>query len=199
MERENGRFNNCVGPSMYPTLRSGDGIILEPFKSEANLKVGDIILYSRSDGLSDIVHRIIRIEKDGVITRGDNNNRIDPGTVPFSNIIGKVISAKRGDKTVRIYSGTPGMAVHRLMLLRMYLRPAVLYIPRIVINLIADLRLFFFVHRFINIKIIHIKRDGTDGKLLYYKNRVIGKTIEGPDKWKIFLPYNIFIDTRKLK
>ncbi|MBI4162249.1 MAG: signal peptidase I [Candidatus Aenigmarchaeota archaeon] len=53
-----------------------------------NLKVGDIILYSRD---VTIVHRIISITNNGYVTKGDNNLVSDP-EISRSQVVGKVIA-----------------------------------------------------------------------------------------------------------
>lgn len=184
---------------MYPTLRSGDGLIVEPFKESSRLKVGDVIVYSSPDKLSDIVHRIIKIEESGVITRGDNNNKIDPGIVPYSSIIGIVISAKRNNKEFKIHRGNYGFAVHKLMLARRYTFPYLIFVPRKIVNLISGLGILKVFHKCVETKIVYVRRNGNDEKLLYYKKRAIGRFLKDSNTWKIIFPYKLFIDKRKLK
>lgn len=56
-----------------------------------NLKVGDVIIYNRLDGLT-IVHRVIEINGNYVITKGDNN-QVQDQTVNISQIEGKMVFA----------------------------------------------------------------------------------------------------------
>ncbi|MDG6925649.1 MAG: signal peptidase I [Nitrososphaerota archaeon] len=63
-------------PSMVPTLEVGDLVVAQsvPFSS---LHVGDVIVFAKpsSSGLCtdvDIVHRIVEITPQGLITQGDN-------------------------------------------------------------------------------------------------------------------------------
>jgi len=103
---------------MHPTLRGGDGLDLYIYRNPDELRVGDVIVYPHPFGTVDVVHRIIEIKPDGVITRGDNNNKIDPYTVQFKDIIGKVLAAKRKDRLMQIKGGKTGFCIHKLMLFR---------------------------------------------------------------------------------
>lgn len=73
--------------SMEPNIHEGDIIIVK--KSEA-YELGDVITYIREDGLS-ITHRIISVELDGYIVKGDANPEQDRGVVKDEQIVGKVI------------------------------------------------------------------------------------------------------------
>ncbi len=71
--------------SMEPTLNVYDFILV---KSDKNLKVNDIITYKEDD--SFITHRIISIEGDNLITKGDANNSEDK-IINKDKVIGKVV------------------------------------------------------------------------------------------------------------
>jgi len=73
--------------SMEPELSVGDVIII---KSCANYEVGDIITYNVNDEYF-VTHRIIEIEGNNFVTKGDNNNVEDSQVVLKENVEGKVI------------------------------------------------------------------------------------------------------------
>ena len=60
------------GESMKPTLNMGDMV----FMYKSDFKVGDIVLWC--SGNSCILHRVVKIVDDTVITQGDANNIPDP-------------------------------------------------------------------------------------------------------------------------
>lgn len=60
--------------SMKPTLKINDIIIIKPSN---NFKVGDIVIYEEEDSKISIAHRIIKINEDTIITKGDANNTED--------------------------------------------------------------------------------------------------------------------------
>ena len=75
------------GISMFPLLRSkGDSVRLIPYRRE--MKIGDIIMFIRSDG-REIVHRLCWIGEDTVQTIGDNCDRRD-AIIPRSSVVGLV-------------------------------------------------------------------------------------------------------------
>ena len=73
--------------SMEPALSVGDLLI---FTEEENYEVGDVVVYQ--SGRTPVVHRIIALDAQTVITRGDANNTADE---PFGVqlIRGKVVTA----------------------------------------------------------------------------------------------------------
>ena len=193
-------FSTCSGPSMYPTLRNGDGLVLEKFKSFDEIIVGDIITYPHPDPAKsfDVVHRIIKIEEEGVITRGDNNNKVDPYLVRFEDIKGKVNAVKRNNKVVNLKNGSLGYLVHRIMLFRKLLAP-ILKPLRWFSAVIEESKVFNFLNSLIQIEKIEVKKKGIKEVLLIYNGKVVGKkNVEKGNRWDIKFPYKYFIDKRKI-
>jgi signal peptidase I len=69
------------GVSMFPTLRDGDVVVIQPVELNS-VSVGDIIVYGPpcSSSGDDIIHRVVQIRTDGLITQGDNR-----GTNPYTD------------------------------------------------------------------------------------------------------------------
>lgn len=61
--------------SMEPELKINDFVIV---KKAENIKVGDIVTYRTNNKSNEIIHRIVEIDGDTVITKGDANNSVDP-------------------------------------------------------------------------------------------------------------------------
>lgn len=72
--------------SMEPVLSIDDLVVIHRQK---NYEVGDIIVYQ--SGRELIIHRIIKIEEDGLITKGDANNMSDP-PIDWTSVKGKMIA-----------------------------------------------------------------------------------------------------------
>jgi signal peptidase I len=92
------------GYSMYPAIKPGSRIFIEPLK-EGNLPLpGEIIAWKRERGL--VVHRLVEIDKKGnditFITRGDSSLYADR-PVRFSDIAGRVTAVE--DKNGKISRG----------------------------------------------------------------------------------------------
>lgn len=71
--------------SMEPALSVGDMLVVAPQES---YEVEDVVVFQT--GRSAVVHRIISINEEGVITRGDANNTEDD-PIALESIKGKVI------------------------------------------------------------------------------------------------------------
>lgn len=72
--------------SMEPALSVGDLLIV---RAQDSYEVGDIVVYQ--SGTTPVVHRIVSISEDTVVTRGDANNANDE-PFPITAIKGEVIS-----------------------------------------------------------------------------------------------------------
>jgi signal peptidase I len=83
------------GYSMYPSIKPGSIIIIEPLSSKGNPVPGEIIAIKRENGM--VVHRLIKIIiRDGkryYIARGDSNAFADT-PVPIDRISGRIVRAE---------------------------------------------------------------------------------------------------------
>ncbi len=66
------------GFSMLPTLEGGDLVVIQGVPV-SDVHVGDIVVYNNlcSTGGESVVHRVVNITSNGLITKGDNNPRND--------------------------------------------------------------------------------------------------------------------------
>lgn len=71
--------------SMQKTINIDDAVLI---KIDSDYKVGDIVTYK--NGNDFITHRIVSIEDDYVITKGDNNN-VNDNPIDKKLVVGKVI------------------------------------------------------------------------------------------------------------
>jgi len=78
------------GTSMLPTLEGGDLVVIQGVSVSA-VQVGDIIVYGPPCSLvgTSVIHRVVNITSQGLITKGDNN----PGTDIALGIAGTPISS----------------------------------------------------------------------------------------------------------
>ena len=88
-------FTN-VGYSMYPLIREREDIL--HIVQSSNYKRGDIILF-KSKEEHYVLHRILRIKKDKIITAGDYNYFKDQPIIK-EQILGLLISIKKKDGKV---------------------------------------------------------------------------------------------------
>jgi signal peptidase I len=83
------------GYSMYPCIKPGSLVLIEPLKIKGLPVPGEIIAIRREKGL--IVHRLVKIiHKNGVasyIARGDSNASAD-NPVKIDTIVGRIVRAE---------------------------------------------------------------------------------------------------------
>jgi signal peptidase I len=83
------------GYSMYPSIKPGSIIIIEPLGQKGNPVPGEIIAIKRENGM--VVHRLLKIViKDGVrtfIARGDSNAYAD-APITIDRIAGRVVRSE---------------------------------------------------------------------------------------------------------
>lgn len=96
-----------VSGSMEPNLKIGDIVVVKKV-NENELNVGDIISFRQ--GQNVVTHRISQIKYEYgekiYITRGDNNNTEDNGSIDYSYIEGKVVNnIKKAGKVVIFFQG----------------------------------------------------------------------------------------------
>ncbi|MDD5195679.1 MAG: signal peptidase I [Candidatus Omnitrophica bacterium] len=109
------------GNSMYPTFRPGDTLGILPYQGK-KIKQGDIVVFFSPTGVKT-AHRIVSVSK-GFKTQGDNSSKPDPWVLEKSDIIGRVISAKRHNKQFKVYSGFPGRLFSISIKIKNFLRRA---------------------------------------------------------------------------
>lgn len=76
---------NIKTGSMEDNIHVGDHILII---KQDNYKIGDIVTYKKNNGY--ITHRIIKINKNEITTKGDANN-IEDESIDKKKIVGKVV------------------------------------------------------------------------------------------------------------
>ncbi|MBI4128599.1 MAG: signal peptidase I, partial [Parcubacteria group bacterium] len=72
--------------SMWPAFRRGD-IVLIQRTERSDLKVGDIVVWQNPDGFT--IHRIVRLENDALVTKGDANF-VEDKPVRYDDVVGRI-------------------------------------------------------------------------------------------------------------
>ncbi len=90
-----------VGISMQPLFKNSvTPVVVEYLNEKPN--INDIILYTKDNGKL-VLHRVISLKNNGVITRGDGC--VGKGMfIPYSNIFGKCTAFYKGNKLVSVNS-----------------------------------------------------------------------------------------------
>ncbi len=76
-----------VSGSMEPTIKVGEIIVIDTDAKEYNK--GDIVTFYDTNG-SFVTHRIVKIDEDQMVTKGDNNKSKDE-PIDTKNIVGKYV------------------------------------------------------------------------------------------------------------
>ena len=83
--------------SMWPELKKGDLILIKGIESKEDINIGDVIVYSNAKGFT--IHRVIEMNEDSLITKGDANN-VKDSPIKYEEIIGKAVTIN--NKSFRI-------------------------------------------------------------------------------------------------
>jgi signal peptidase I len=186
------------GPSMQPLFKAADGLTVRPY-TKKGIKAGDVVVFSRPGEVQKIVHRVVAINEAGIITRGDNNNSNDSSILQSEDIIGRVVSAKRRNKTFRVHGGKTGILLSIKLRVRKLLTNGISSVLRPTYHWLISAGLF---HRWFSplmkMKILYFQRpNGTEMQLVLGR-RVIGRRMPGTNQWRITRPFRLFVDESSL-
>ena len=93
LEKEGELFFTNVGFSMYPLIKEREDIL--HIRKSDTYKRGDIILYKTNNG-KYVLHRILKIKGNIIITAGDYNYFKD-SPVSRDSVLGTLVSIKKKD------------------------------------------------------------------------------------------------------
>jgi signal peptidase len=181
------------GNSMSPTLKVPDTIVITPFNCH-RIRVGDVIVFTAPDDGRTIVHRVVRIQPERMITRGDNNSANDPYNIEPKQVIGQVVCAWRGRRKRIIRGGFAGQMQALLIRAIRKLDKTASLLLRPIYVCFAEFgitrRIFSLNSR---VRIIQIQRPyGVELQLFIYDLRI--GTLSPPAKrWNIRRPFRLFI------
>ncbi len=188
------RNMNYMGPSMNPTLKAGDGLSVIPYGNR-KIHVGDVVVFREPEGKNNIVHRVVAVESQGIITRGDNNINIDSWVLLPYDIIGRVISAQRENRSVTIHGGAWGRIFAPLLWIIKQVNLSVSRILHPAYHWFAGSGIFIKFNWFLpKIHVLSFNRpEGREFQLLM-GNCAIGRCLPGKDQWQIARPFRLFVD-----
>jgi signal peptidase I len=108
------------GASMAPLFKPGDLLCVRPFVF-GEIQPGDIVVVNSGIKVNKneyVVHRVISFSPDSLITRGDNNLKVDELFTTQENLIGKVTSYERKNRPYKIRGGQSGLWFARIIYIR---------------------------------------------------------------------------------
>ena len=83
------RLCSVVSGSMEPTIPTWSMCVIDTRAAYEDLAVGDVIVYYRASDGARIIHRIIAIYPEGIVTKGDANSVDDGLSVTKNNYYAK--------------------------------------------------------------------------------------------------------------
>ncbi len=83
------RLCSVISGSMEPNLPTWSLCFIDTRISYDEIQTGDIVVYNRRSDDMRIIHRVIEIEPEGMITKGDANSVSDGLSVGRDNLYGK--------------------------------------------------------------------------------------------------------------
>jgi hypothetical protein len=195
-EEERRRFYR--GRSMLGTFLPGDYLTME-FVSIREIRPGDVVIFRvlDEDGEpNDLVHRVIAISPEGLVTQGDNNFHPDHAPVTEENLLGRVTQAERDGKVRGVHGGPRGLLHARWLYTRRYwrwfARSVVVRFGRPVYRWVRGSRL---VDRIWRPHILQVRVETKSGPLVKFTHR--GKTVAWwwiePDCFRCRKPYDLVI------
>ena len=186
------------GPSMNPTVKPGDRLWITPYEGQ-KIQRGDVLVFTPPGADYKVIHRVVSVEPQGIKTRGDNNNQVDPWLLSHDQILGRVFSAERGKRRRRIFGGAIGQlcgvairAIHSIdASVSSRFRPA--YDRLAVAGVFRR-----WLPGWMKTRAISLSHPaGTELQLLMGR-RVIGRWLPGKSGWQIRRPFRLFVDEETL-
>ncbi len=185
-------YCSYTGPSMNPTLREGDLLEVKAYGYES-ICIGDVILFKRESGI--IVHRVVNVYENGLVTRGDNNIEKDPGLLNSKDVVGRVIAFWRGKRRKKVLRGSTGIIAAKFNITKNKIMLTIFDFLAPFYRLISSKGIFKWVSILAKPKIV--KFGDSDLKLMFGSHE-IGKYKEGSG-WFIKPPFKLIIDDTSLQ
>ena len=187
-----------IGPSMNPTLRSGDRLEVIPYNGE-KIRRGDVVVCVPLESDSRVIHRVVSASWNGIRTRGDNCNFQDDWVLRRHNIIGRVVSVQRRKRRFRVLGGSLGHSLAKTIRAIKCVDTILSSLLRPFYQRLARAGVFRrWLPACMKTKAICLSHPaGTELQLVMGK-RVIGRWLPGMTRWHIRRPYRLFVDETSL-
>jgi hypothetical protein len=183
-----------TGPSMNPTLKSGDRLEVIPFDRRV-IRRGDVVVFRPPEGGREVAHRVIGMERGGIRTRGDNSWQADDWLVSPADVIGCVVSAQRGRRRIRIYGGGIGrwsgflLRSSRTIRRRLWVALRPLYTRLVRPGILKPC-----IPARLKTRVVRFRRPSGTEMYLFLGRRLIGSRAPGKHGWRIRPLFRLFVD-----
>lgn len=186
------------GGSMLGTFRPGDRLIAEEVPVTV-ICPGDVVIYRGQEELGQperIVHRVVAITPDGLVTKGDNSPYVDVDPVIADTLLGRVTHVERGGRVRRVRGGHWGLLHARALHVRGGGRRVAWRLLRFVgRGAYRRLREGGLVRRLWRPAVTRICVEGEDGPLVKYVHhgRTVARWQPETGRFRLRRPYDLVI------
>jgi signal peptidase I len=191
---KNSLFFIYNGGSMAPLFKPGDFLCAHnPILGD--IRLGDIVIIQWEgsiDSLDYVVHRVVSVKREYLITQGDNNLSPDSQLVTNDNLIGLVTSFERKSHVYPVNGGAMGLFYARLIHARNHLW---LFIKRLGWRIYGFIRLSGLVARVWRPAITQLRLMTDKGPLIKYchGNRTIAHWWIEKRYFNVLKPFDLVI------
>jgi signal peptidase I len=187
------------GPSMMPLFRPGDLLCAQKPAFE-NIQLGDIVIvdWRNDNNVQYVVHRIISVYQNYLITQGDNNLKSDTQLVTRENLIGRVNSFGRQNQVYSVKGGMMGLFYARLIRVRNHFW---LFVKRLGWQIYRFIRQSGWAARIWHPAIIRLRVKTDNGYLVKYchDNRTVARWWLETKKFDADKPFDLVISNPEEK
>jgi signal peptidase len=189
---------NYIGPSMNPTLKTGDRLHITPYDGQT-IQRGDVVVFIPPAGDSKIIHRVVVIDSRGIRTRGDNCTDVDPWILNPEQILGRVVRARRRNKRLRVFGGPIGSLFAGVIRAIHSIESRVFEVLRPSDKRLASVSLFkHLLTGSMEPRVISFSRPTGIELQLFIGQWLIGRWLPGRSRWHIRRPFRLFVDEDSL-
>ncbi|MFA6444076.1 MAG: hypothetical protein WCV99_17205 [Sterolibacterium sp.] len=184
---------------MNPTLREPEMMEIVPYDISP-LRVGDVVFFLSPQNDQAVVHRVARVNAEGISTLGDNNAQEDAFLLQPKDIKGQVVAAWRGKKRREIAGGLQGRLTSRWLRWRRVLDRGgsrllhPFYHALLCRGVIASL-----LPVPLRPRVVVFRTRGHNQFRLLWGQRIVGRYHEQKRQWQIQRPFRLFVDERALQ
>ncbi len=178
------------GSSMLGTFLPADWLKYET-ASFFSIKQGDVLIFSDQTE-KRLVHRVMHIKEEGIVTQGDNNIKIDSELLTPDRLIGKVTHYERHGRKHMVWNGRLGMMRARVLHGRLYIIRAAKFFLRRPYRMLKKSGI---PARLWQPEIETINFETQDGPLVKYihKGRTVANCWVSSRRWWFRRPYDFII------
>lgn len=179
---------------MNPLLVNGDGLHIVPY-GDRTIRPGDVVVFVPAGSEKKVVHRVVSVDAQGIKTRGDNANVVDPWTLTPDNILGRVTYIQRKGRRRTIFGGFRGRITAHSFRCRRLFGAVVSFLLRPVYHRLSRSTLLRkMLHGLLKPRVLFFRRIEGMELHLVVGHWLIGRCPPGKDHWEIKRPFRLCVD-----